>query len=168
MNHYTFPSRVAAVCLSFTCLLPMFQSAQAAVHTQPVQVAITADNTATVVTTADQTILVLPRFKYITRISSSLSISNSGYANCTGGFTLYDEYPGNITITLQQFSDGRWTDIKEWSEDYTATDTGAHLFNKGYYVDSGYRYRLVTVVTITDADGTVIENEFCDSPVSEY
>lgn len=167
MTPNKFPLRAAAVCVSLACLLPALQTVQAAASPQDRQTTVSTCSP-TAIAAANQTILILPRYNYITRISSSLSISNSGYANCTGGYTIYDEYSGNITITLQKFSNSRWSDVKEWSEDFSATDTGAHMLNKGYYVGSGYRYRVVAVVKITDTDGTVLENESCDSPVSEY
>lgn len=159
MKQKTLPLRAAAICISLACLLPVLPGAQALAAAPPQAMATTS---------VDQAVLISPRFKYITRMSSSLTIDSNGYANCTGSYTIYDKYSGSITITLQQFINSRWTDIEEWSEDYAATDTGVHMLYKGCYVDSGYRYRAVTEVKITGADGTVIENEFCDSPTKEY
>lgn len=113
-----------------------------------------------------QTLALDPRFSYLTRISSSLSINTLGRANCTGAFTTYDEYDSTITIVLQQERNGSWTDIKEWSEDYAGS--GIKMLEKGYYVSSGYRYRVITTVQIWDADGTLLEKVSCDSPVKEW
>lgn len=107
-----------------------------------------------------------PRFSYMSRIASSLSVNSLGRASCTGTFTTYDEYDSTITMTLQQFKDGKWSSIKEWSEDYSGS--GIKALDKGYYVASGYRYRVVTVVQIWGTDGKELEKASCDSPIYEY
>lgn len=144
-----------AATISLSVLLALTTPAVAA---EPI--GVTHSNTTTAIE-----FQVDPRFDHMSRISSSLSIEALGRANCTGSFTTYDAYDSTITITLQQQKDGRWTDIKEWSEDFTGT--GVKYVNKGYYVERGYSYRLVTVVQIWDGD-TEIEKEFCDSPISDY
>lgn len=109
--------------------------------------------------------LLAPRFNHLSRISSSLSISSAGRANCTGSFTTYDDYDSTMTVTLQQYVDYSWTDVKEWSEDYTGS--GVKMLDNGYYVTSGYRYRVVTTVQIWDGDEE-IEKVSCDSPIKDY
>lgn len=111
-------------------------------------------------------LLIDPRFDHMSRISSSLSINSLGRANCTGSFTTYDEYDSRMTVVLQQFKNNQWTDIKEWSEDYSGS--GARLLEKKYYVPSGYRYRVVTTVAILDSDGSELEIASCDSPIKEF
>lgn len=109
----------------------------------------TATATAVMTQTATEAVVNLmldPRFDYMSRISSSLSVGTLGRASCTGSFTTYDNVDSTITITLQQFKGGEWSAIKEWSEDYTGT--GVKMLDKGYYVASGYRYRLTTMVQI--------------------
>lgn len=117
--------------------------------------------------TADIAVVYLePRFEYLSRISSGLTISSAGRAACGGSFTTYDQYDSRMTMTLQQFSDSGWVDIKEWSQDFTGS--GVKMMDKGYYVKSGYRYRMTVMVEILDSDGSVLETEFCDSPIKEY
>lgn len=107
-----------------------------------------------------------PRFEHLSRISSGLTISSLGRAACGGSFTTYDEYDSRMTMTLQQFVDSEWVDIKEWSQDFTGS--GVKMMDKGYYVKSGYRYRMTVTVEILDSDGSVLETEYCDSPIKEY
>lgn len=44
---------------------------------------------------------------------------------------------------------------------------GAHLTTEPR-LDDGAIIAIVDGKVLTDAEGTVIENEFCDSPISEY
>lgn len=108
-----------------------------------------------------------PRFTHISRISSGLSISTSGRASCTGSYTIYKTFDldSRMTITLQRDDNG-WKDVQTWSEDFTGS--GFKILDKGYYVSSGYRYRLVTVMQIFDDNGNVLETASCDSPIKEY
>lgn len=83
---------------------------------------------------ADIAIVYLePRFEYLSRISSGLTISSSGRAACGGSFTTYDQYDSRMTMTLQQYVDSGWVDIKEWSQDFTGS--GVKMMDKGYYCD---------------------------------
>lgn len=107
-----------------------------------------------------------PRFQYISRISSGMTISTSGYASCTGSYTMYKGMDGTITVTLQRNENGRWTDYGETSKDFSGD--GAKVFQTGWDVSKGYRYRAVTVVEIKDASGNVVETATCDSPIQEY
>lgn len=106
-----------------------------------------------------------PRYTNITRISSGLTISTLGRASCTGSSTLRYELDSTLTMVLQQFKNDRWTDIKEWSENYSGS--GPKLMDKSWYVSKGYRYRMVTTIKIYE-DGEVIETVSCDSPIKEY
>lgn len=113
--------------------------------------------------------MIDPRFTHFSRISSGLDIDSSGRADCTGSYTIYQkyDYESKITITLQRFEDIKgWVDVQEWSKDYSGS--GVKLLNKGYYVASGYRYRLIAVAEILDEDGAVLERISCDSQVVEH
>lgn len=121
--------------------------------------------------TANQhTLLALdPRFTHFSRISSALDINSLGRADCVGSFTIYQQYDNDstITMTLQRFEENEgWIDIKEWSKSYSGS--GAKLLSKGYYVETGYRYRLVTVANILDDDGGALEIISCDSLIVKY
>lgn len=108
-----------------------------------------------------------PRFTYINSIASGLSINSLGRASCSGTFDPYGSVDSTITMTLQrQNSKGEWQDVKEWSED--STGSRVRVIDKGYYVEKGYRYRVLTMAQIWDTDGTELERVVCDSPISEY
>lgn len=112
---------------------------------------------------------ISPRFEHIMRISASLSISSLGRAECGGTYIIYDIYDGydsRMTMTLQRYEDFDWVDVKEWSQDFTGA--GGKMMNKGYYVTSGYRYRMTVTAEILDSDGSVLESVFVDSPIKEY
>lgn len=114
----------------------------------------------------ENAITIDPRFDYISRISSGMTISASGYASCTGSYTMHQGMDGTITVTLQRFENYAWTDYKEESKDFYGD--GMKMFQTGWDVPEGYRYRAVTVVEIKNASGDVVETEFCDSPIKEY
>lgn len=120
--------------------------------------------------THEITILNLsPRFKFISQISASLSISNFGNAGCGGLFYIYDIYDGydsRMTMVLQRYGDSGWTDVEEWSQDFTGT--GVKMMDKSCYVSAGYRYRMTATVEILDSAGKVLETVSCDSPIKEY
>lgn len=107
-----------------------------------------------------------PRFTYINSIASGLSVNSLGRASCSGTFDPYDAVDSTITMTLQQEKDGAWVDIKTWSED--STGSSVRVIDKGYYVEKGYSYRVITIVQIWDTDGAQLEKVACDSPISEY
>lgn len=153
---------VMALSLSAALALVPLSTTAAAAELQadlPIAQEVTAD---TVVCMMD------PRFTHISRISSSLSFGALGRANCTGSYTLYEEYENDskLTMTLQQFRSNAWYDIKTWTQEYTGSSV--KMLEKGYYVDKGYRYRVVTSMEIFDSKGNVIEMASCDSPIQEY
>lgn len=158
-------TKITAICLTAACLLPATTGMWASAAELPPATAQVQSQAGVLTETAESRELINPRFKYITRISSGLSISKNGYADCTGSYTINEEYPGTTTMTLQRYADGQWSDVKEWSEDYP--DSGVKMLNKGYYVTSGYRYRMITTVEIKSGS-TVVERESCDSPTKEY
>lgn len=120
--------------------------------------------------TASISIVALdPRFEHLSRISAGLTISTLGRASCGGSFTIYDIYDGydsRMTMVLEQYTDSGWEPVKEWSEDFTGA--GVKMMDKGYYVSSGYRYRMTVTAEIFDSRGNVIETVSCDSPIKEY
>lgn len=118
-----------------------------------------------IISETSRELLLEPRFDYISRISSSLSIS-AGLANCTGSFTIYSEYKSKLYVVLQQFKDNRWNEYQSWSESYS--DSGPKLLEKQYNVPKGYRYRVITTVVILDKNGGELERVACNSPIKEY
>lgn len=116
---------------------------------------------------AHETVIELePRFDHLSRISASLTFSSLGRANCGGSFTTYDEYDSSMTMVLQRLEGTRWVDVKDWSESFSGS--GVKVLDKGYYVSSGYSYRVSVTVNILDSNGNSIETVTCDSPIKEY
>lgn len=94
---------------------------------------------------------IKPYYNYITNIGASISISNSGYATCMGSLTIYSNYSSTLTITLQRSKDSKnWSNVKTWSSDFDGI--GVHSLEKGYYVSSGYTYRVVNEVKIQNGN----------------
>ncbi|HWP97362.1 MAG TPA: hypothetical protein VN426_10995 [Syntrophomonadaceae bacterium] len=105
------------------------------------------------------------RYTYISAMGSGLSIEG-GYATCLGYVTLLENYDSSITITLQRSTNGSsWSNVKAWSGSFSGS--GAHSIEKGYYVYSGYIYRVMTSVKIKSGS-TVIETATCYSPQKSY
>lgn len=107
-----------------------------------------------------------PRFEYISRISCGMTISADGYASATGSYTMYDGMDGTITLTLYRKISGRWVSYQEDSKDFTGD--GTKMFTNGWDVPSGYLYRATATVEIKDANGKIVETEYCDSPSKNY
>lgn len=97
----------------------------------------------------------------IASITSGLTISDTGRANCSGKARMWeDDFTVTVTVELKQ--DG--TTIKTW------TETGATFISAGgiYYVPKGHTYVVTTTVTVCDADGNEIESPSVDSPIKNY
>ena len=107
-----------------------------------------------------------PRYKNISTISAGLSISSLGRAACTSSVTLRNDYSGTLTMTLEQLnSKDRWVEITSWSTEFSGS--GVVQLDKGYYVDKGYNYQVITHVEVRDGDET-IETAGHYSPMKFY
>lgn len=104
---------------------------------------------------------VMPRYKEIANITSSLIISETGRATCEGKAAMWeDDFIVTVTVELKQ--DGET--IKTW----TSTGTGIIPAGGIYYVPKGHTYVVTTTVTVCDADGNEIESPSVDSPIKNY
>ncbi len=109
---------------------------------------------------------IVPCYSYISTIGSGLSINSGGYSTCSGFINIYVNYSSTITITLQRSSNGSsWTNIKSWSQSFSTT--GLNSIEKGYYVESGYFYRVLTTAQVKNGN-TVLETATCYSAVKSY
>lgn len=102
---------------------------------------------------------VEPRYSGITSISSTLEISSSGTAACTGKARVKDGYTVTLKVELKQ--DG--TTIKTW----TGSGSGTVTAGGTYYVDSGHKYMVTTTATVYKS-GTLIETPSADSATKSY
>lgn len=100
------------------------------------------------------------RYTGVSRITSTLTISNTGAAECTGKAMLYSGYKADIKVELKQ--DG--TTIQTW------TNSGSGTVRAGgtKYVKSGHSYIVTTTVTVYDSNSRVIETPSTDSDKVSY
>lgn len=109
---------------------------------------------------------IQPLYEEIFRFDSSLTISSSGYAECASEVSSIDlDNEIELTMTLQRSSNGRtWSNVKTWD----TSDYGSASLDKGWYVSSGYSYRVKATAKVYDANGNFIESDTAISPVDEY
>ena len=84
--------------------------------------------------------VVTPMLAYISYATCSLNISSNGYAQMTVVMQCYS--PVNkirLSPHLQRYVNGSWQDVASWSQ---TTYSDFAMWSKGYYVTSGYQYRL--------------------------
>jgi len=100
------------------------------------------------------------RYVGISSITSSLTISTSGAANCSGKAYLRSGYTGDLKVELKC----NGTTIKTW------TDSGSETLRAGgtYYVSSGYNYIVTTTVTVYNSDGAIVETPSKNSDQVSY
>lgn len=103
---------------------------------------------------------VEPRYIGISSISSTLDISASGAASCSGRAAVKSGYTVDLKVELKR--DG--TTIKTW------TNSGSGTVSAGgtYYVFSGHEYVVTTTATVYDKNGVQIEAPYMDSAEKSY
>ena len=107
---------------------------------------------------------ISPRFTYISKVSTNLSISNLGVATCTGSSFATGVSSVKLICRLQQYKNGTWTTIRTWSD----TGTNAATVAKSVAVYSGYTYRTYTSCYVYNAAGTLLETVACYSSQVTY
>lgn len=105
------------------------------------------------------------RFQQITSMSAGLTISDTGYARCTGTVSLRLGYNVRATITLSELVDGQWEYVHSW----TATGSGPAGINEsnGWWVDHG-TYIVEVTAYVTDSSGNYIESPTVQSYVDIF
>lgn len=107
---------------------------------------------------------VSPRFTYISKVSTGLSISNIGVASCTANGCAPGVASVKITCRLQQYKNGSWTTIRTW----TGTGTNIASVAQSVAVYSGYTYRTYTSFYVYNSAGSIIETAGCYSAQKTY
>ena len=110
---------------------------------------------------------IQPRYEEIMRFDPALTISSSGYAQCSSEIRTFDSsYEIDLTMSLQRSSNnGRtWSTVETWD----TSDYGSAALEEGRFVLSGYSYRVKATAEIYDESGDLIEEESVTSPVEEY
>lgn len=150
-----------AAALSMTCLAgPGTVMARAA--EQPPAAAVVAQ----IDREDESTVYFQPRYTNISNISAGLLISSLGRAACTSTATMRNDYDGTLTMTLEQLdASDRWVAIKSWSTEFSGPEVV--MLDKGYYVEKGFSYQVVTTVEIRDGN-KVIEKVSHYSPMKTY
>lgn len=109
---------------------------------------------------------VQPHFIRIVHLSTDFSISASGYADCYGRVELDNlTDSAELTVELQRSSNkSSWETIKDWS----ASGKCAVELNKGWYVASGYYYRIHITAKVYTSSGSLAETASNDSVIARY
>lgn len=105
---------------------------------------------------------IAPLYIAISTSSNSLSISNSGKAQCYGS-TKASGYKAKVKVELQQ-KNGTWGTIKTW----TKSGEISSAVSESYSVSKGYSYRLKTTHYALDSNGKVIESFTTYSSTKTY
>ena len=91
------------------------------------------------------------QYVYINKASSSLNISDDGSAAIKGYVQRTKSGKSiELTVTLQCYSRGSWSDVESWSK---STTSSLAYISKTYEVDSG-KYRVKTGYSVSGDDGT--------------
>ena len=104
-----------------------------------------------------------PRYIALSNFYVELSISNLGYAHCEGSAVVTIGYTADVTLELQQKDGSTWDTVKTW------TDSGSAVsFEKGYFVEDGFDYRLKITAKVYNKNGKLIESPAAYSNVCSY
>lgn len=106
---------------------------------------------------------VQPRYTVIRSFLVNLQISESGYAQGYSNVLILNSgYTIEFDMELQRSSDGRsWNYVKSW------TGSGPSI-DKGWFVSSGYSYRVYTTASVYDASGNLVETASSPSQIVDY
>ena len=108
---------------------------------------------------------VSPRYTYISRCSSGLSINEStGVATCRASCNTSAGYTVQVECKLQRYMGSYWGTIKTWTD----TDTQAVLITKNWAVYSGYTYRVHTTFSVFNSAGVLLESDVITDTYSFY
>lgn len=102
---------------------------------------------------------VTPRYTYIGRIYSGLTINSLGLSACNANGLAPTAASVKLTCKLQRYNGSSWTTVKTW----TATGTDYASVSKNYAVYSGYTYRLSASFSVYNASGVLVESGTCYS-----
>lgn len=84
---------------------------------------------------------IQPLFTNVDVFQNAFDIASNGKSSNTVYLNARNVDKVEIRSYLQQYSSGRWTTIKSWSESKNSTSYG---FTNSWYVPKGYSYRLVS------------------------
>lgn len=100
-----------------------------------------------------------PRWSYFISIMGDMSVESNGKATVMVDVIANRDKVDEIrtVCNLQQLKNGSWKTIKSWSENSDDGDPAAVGYEKTYYIEKGYSYR-VQVVSKAYLGGSLKEN----------
>lgn len=109
---------------------------------------------------------VQPQFIKIVHLITDFTVSSSGYADCYSKVTLDNSSDtAELKMELQRSTDEKdWETIKDWS---TSSKYSAKL-DKGWYVLSGYYYRIHITANVYSSSGSLVDSATKDSDSVRY
>lgn len=109
---------------------------------------------------------IQPLYIKITRLSTDFSVTSSGYADCYSKVTLDNTSDtAELTMELQRSSNqSNWETIKDW----TISGKRTVELDKGWYVASGYYYRIHITANVYTSSGSLVETASDDSVIARY
>ncbi len=108
--------------------------------------------------------IIQPNWTYIETYLNYFDISSTGKATVEVILEAHNTDELKIQANLQQYKNGRWTTIKNWSK--TSEDIYCAM-EEAWYVVSGYSYRLVSTGTAYK-NGVKVEQTTYTSEEHEY
>lgn len=108
--------------------------------------------------------IIQPNWTYIETYLNYFDISSTGKATVEVILEAHNTDELKIQANLQQYKNGRWTTIKNWSK--TSEDIYC-VMEEAWYVVSGYSYRLVSTGTAYK-NGVKVEQTTYTSEEHEY
>lgn len=109
--------------------------------------------------------LILQRMQYLSIANAYLTIDSTGKATVKCQIVGYRGTTSRIQarVLLQQYANGRWASIREFSE---STNFYQLTISESYKVSRGYAYRVLA--TIKSYKGTDVENKTVTSSSKYY
>ena len=96
---------------------------------------------------------IQPAYVGVTSVSPKLNINTSGAATCVNVIKIKTGYSVTATLELQHQEGSKWIPNQSWS----ASGKSMVRFDRIYYVNHGYTYRLKSVVIVYNENGTLEE-----------
>lgn len=93
-----------------------------------------------------------------------LVISNSGQVSCYGQVNIKGGYTGDLTMELQAWEDGDWTEVESWY----ASGSGTLSLDKFCYVSARTDYQIKLTVNTYGIGGRIMDSETFYSDIQTY
>ena len=115
-------------------------------------------------TTENETVIIQPKFTNITVFYNDFYITDQGKAVLTSSIDARNVDECKISMYLQKYQNGSWTNVKHWSTIESGTFCG---LGETWYVMSGYQYRMVSYGFVYSG-GNLLESTYFISKTKIY